>query len=131
MRNNHIHSYYRDLYKKPNRVPDPNTVDMASLSIEEFLGDTANHPEVLKSKLNENEKNFLDRPLGIDELDFSVKKVKKNSAPGGDGTSNRFILKNWNLLRVPLFKYATTCFEKGTLTNNFRSANVRLIPKKR
>ncbi len=66
----------------------------------------------------------------IDELDFSVKKVKKNSAPGGDGISNRFILKNWNLLRVPLFKYATTCFEKGTLTNNFRSANVILIPKK-
>jgi hypothetical protein len=31
---------------------------------------------VLKSKLNENEKIF-DRPLGIDELDFSVKKVKK------------------------------------------------------
>jgi len=130
MRNNHIHSYYRDLYKKPNRVPDPNIVDRDNLSIEEFLGDAANHPEVLKSKLNENEKNFLDRPLGIDELDFSVKKVKKNSAPGGDGISNRFIQKNWNLLRVPLFKYATTCFEKGTLTNNFRSANVRLIPKK-
>jgi len=77
MRNNHIHSYYRDLYKKPNRIPDPTTVDMASSIIEKFLGDTANHPEVLKSKLNENEKNFLDRPLGIDELDFSVKKVKK------------------------------------------------------
>jgi len=130
MRNNHIHSYYRDLYRKPNRVPVPNMVEVGSLSIEEFLGEAANHPEVLKSKLNENEKNFLDRPLSIDELDFSVKKVKKNSAPGGDGISNRFILKNWNLLRVPLFKYATTCFEKGTLTNNFRSANVRLIPKK-
>ncbi len=75
-------------------------------------------------------KIFLDRPLGIEELDLSVKKVKKNSAPGGDGISNRFILKNWNLLRVPLFKYAITCYDKGSLTNNFRSANVRLIPKK-
>ena len=55
MRNNHIHSYYRDLYKKPNRIPDPTTVDMASSTIEKFLGDTANDPEVLKSKLNENE----------------------------------------------------------------------------
>jgi hypothetical protein len=44
--------------------------------------------------------------------------------------SNRFIEKNWNLCRVPLFKYTLTCYEKGSLSDNFRSANVRLIPKK-
>jgi hypothetical protein len=51
-------------------------------SIEEFLGDCANHPEVLKSKLNDNEKNFLDRPLSIEELDISVKKAKKTRPLG-------------------------------------------------
>ncbi len=126
LRNSHIHRYYQDLYKKPVQ----NNLGRQDFSIEDFLGDCATHPDILSSKLNEEEKNLLDRPLGIEELDLAVKKIKINSAPGGDGISNRFITKNWNLFRVPLFKYAITCFDKGELTDNFHSANVKLIPKK-
>jgi len=109
LRNSHIHRYYQDLYKKPLQ----NNVGRNDFSIEDFLGDCANHPDILSSKLNEEEKNLLDRPFGIEELDLAVKKIKINSAPGGDGISNRFISKNWNLFRVPLFKYAIKCFDKG------------------
>jgi hypothetical protein len=31
---------------------------------------------------------------------------------------------------VPLYKYAIHCFNSGTLTQNFRSASIKLIPKK-
>ncbi len=99
-RNSHIHKYYKDLYKLPGNNIAPNQ----NFKIEDFLGECADHPDIVNSKINENEKNTFDRPLGIEELDRSIKKAKKNTSPGGVGISNRFIEKNWNLFRVPLFK---------------------------
>jgi hypothetical protein len=123
-REQYITSYYSQLYKKQ----DYQNADM--LSIEGFLGDVSHHPDVVSSKLREAEKSDLDRPLTIQELDNSIKKAKKNTAPGIDGVSNRFISRFWEFYRVPLYKYAICCFETGTLTDNFRSAKIRLIPKK-
>jgi hypothetical protein len=124
-REEHIVSYYKELYKAP-------TVHEAvrNLSIEEFLGDAALEEEVLNAKLNDEEKTQLERPLSIDELDASMNKAKLNSAPGTDGISNRFIREYWDLLRVPLHRYAERCYEKGSFTCNFRSSKIRLIPKK-
>ncbi len=52
------------------------------------------------------------------------------SAPGVDGLSNLFIKKYWQFLRIPLLKYANHCFLSGHFTTNFRSAAIKLIPKK-
>ncbi len=124
LREEHIISFYRDLYKSPVQAQTNNT------ALESFLEDVTHHPEVESSKLNDEEKNFLDRPLTIGELDNLVKKCKINSSPGIDGISNRFIKEFWEFFRVPLFNYANTCYAKGELTLNFRSAKIRLIPKK-
>ncbi len=72
------------------------------ISIEGFLGECSNEPDVINSKISDEEKNNLDRPLSIVELDRAIKNAKKNTAPGADGISDRFILKNWNLFRTPL-----------------------------
>jgi hypothetical protein len=69
--------------------------------------------------------------LRIGELDEAVKTLNLRSAPGVDGVSNRFIVKFWKYFREPLFRYATTCINNGKLTNTFRTAIIRLIPKKR
>ncbi len=124
-REDSIYKFYRDLYKKTD--PSPNTAH--NLTIEDFLGDVV-YEEVINSKLTMDERTILDRPLTFSELDNSMKKAKINSFPGIDGISNRFIQENWELFRVPLFKYAIKCYEKGVLTDNFRSAKIRLIPKK-
>jgi hypothetical protein len=52
------------------------------------------------------------------------------SAPGIDGMSNVFIKKYWQYFRTPLFNYANSCLAKKRLTANFRSASIKLIPKK-
>jgi hypothetical protein len=52
------------------------------------------------------------------------------SAPGEDGFSNRLIKKIWKYIRIPLLNYANYCFKTGSLTQNFRSAVIKLIPKK-
>jgi hypothetical protein len=122
-RERYISDYYKELYKNKDQGGDQG-------SIEDFLGEVAQHPDVVGSKLNDAEKAELERPLTLREFDVSIKKAKKNTAPGIDGVSNRFINKFWEFYRVPLFKYAVNCYDTGRLTDNFRSAKIRLIPKK-
>jgi hypothetical protein len=60
--------------------------------IENFLGDgILNNPIVSGSKLTENERNSLETPLTIYELDNSIKISNKKSAPGVDGFSNKML----------------------------------------
>ena len=99
--------------------------------IKKFLGPhILNHPVVKGSILTEPEKNKLEEIFQINELDRAIKANNMNSACGIDGLSTRFIAKFWKFFRVPLYNYAICCFRKGTLTNTFNSATIRLIPKK-
>ena len=115
---------FETLYKPPNNEQlEPN-------SVETFLGDTALHPTVANAKLSQRDKEMLEKNLTIEELDESIKNAKSKSAPGADGFSNKFILAFWNLFRSALFKVANECFASGHLTESFRNANIKLIPKK-
>ncbi len=122
-RGNYIKNHFASTYK---RLPDTVT----DQSINEFLGDSADAPEVAASKLRDEEKNDLESELTILEFDKAVELAKPNTAPGIDSISNRFIKTFWGFFRFPLFQYAKTCYEKGQLTENFRSAKIRLILKK-
>jgi hypothetical protein len=100
--------------------------------IEDFLGpEICNSNIVRDSKLTQGEKNWLDRPLTMAELDISVKKGKTRSASGSDGFTNQLIIKCWPYLRYPFSNYANFCFDKAILTHNWRSAKIKLIPKSR
>jgi hypothetical protein len=121
-----IVSYFENIYRIP--LSDMSCYDNC---IERFLGDDIlNHPITISSRLTLDERNLLDAPLTIEELDASLEKCNIRSAPGIDGMSNAFIKKYWQYFRIPLFNYANACFEKKILTTNFRSASIKLIPKK-
>ena len=80
-RNNHIREFYVNLYKLPADKP----ANLAGC-VEKFLGpDICNHPTVLGMKLNLEEKNKLDQPISLLELDNAMKSSNKKSAPGIDG----------------------------------------------
>jgi hypothetical protein len=99
--------------------------------IEDFLGDTIlNNPVVQNSKITVQERKELESPLTLEELDESLLNCNLKSAPGADGFSNKLIKKCWKYLRIPLHNYANYCFVSGILTPNFRSACIKLIPKK-
>jgi hypothetical protein len=85
---------------------------------------------VANSKLTQDERSTLDSPFTIDELDKSMDKCNIRSAPGIDGLSNAFIKQYWLYFRRPLFNYSLCCLEKGNLTHAFRTAAIKLIPKK-
>ena len=87
-------------------------------------GGVENIPEVQRSKLTEEEKNYLEQPLTIEELDASIKKAKLKSSCGIDGISNKFIAHFWNFFRKPLLKCPML------LQGEICVAKIRLIPKK-
>jgi len=88
------------------------------------------HPIVQNSCLTPTERENLDRPLDISELDKSMLKANLKSAPGIDGISNKFLKKYWQFFRTAVHKYCLHCFECDKLTDNFLSASIKLIPKK-
>ncbi len=88
------------------------------------------HPIVQNSRLTPTERENLDRPLDISELDKSMLKANLKSAPGIDGISNKFLKKYWQFFRTAVRNYCLHCFECDKLTDNFLSASIKLIPKK-
>jgi hypothetical protein len=126
-REEHIVRHFEKIYVRDKKLSNFNFENC----IENFLGpDLLQHPVVQGSKITATERERLDRPLSLLELDNSVKNANKKSAPGIDGYSNKLILACWEFLRRPLLNYANYCFISGKLTHNFRSACIRLIPKK-
>ena len=113
-RQDFISGFFKNLYRKPE-----NEEEITLEHIHTFLGEVSNIPEVQNSKLTDDEKIELDRPLTVDELNLSVKKANMSSSSGIDGIGNKFIAHFWDFFRNPLLKYALTCYDKGTLTDSF------------
>jgi hypothetical protein len=121
----HVTKFYRNLYSKPR-----DETIVTQQHIEQFLGPVGNVEPVLQSKLNDTEKSELDSPLNITEFDRAIRQCNKKSAPGTDGINNKFIAHFWTYLRTPLLNYANCCYGTGNLTTLFKTAKIRLIPKK-
>jgi hypothetical protein len=121
--------YVREFYAKLYRVPDGQPANVEGC-IENFLG-----PEILNSRLIADSKipadkaQELESDITIEELDVSVLQGNK-SAAGMDGLNNCFIKRYWKYLRTPLHRYLTCCVRTSRLTDSFRSAKIKIIPKK-
>ncbi len=93
-------------------------------------GEILLQPVVASAKLNNDERNELDSPLTLEELTQSINESNLKSAPGSNGISNKFIKTYWEFFKRPLLNYANYAFETGRLTNSFRTADIKMIPKK-
>jgi exonuclease III len=119
----YVKNYFSKIYE-----PNFDQSNVFSGCIEKFLGEEIVNSNLIKeSKVTVTEKNKLEAPLTLFELD---KQSNKKSAPGIDGLSAKFVARFWNFFQIPLHKYALRCFQKGQMTHSFRSACIRLIPKK-
>ena len=121
-REEYINSFFRDLYGAKDEV---------DMNIEDFLGnDIINSEYVQNKRLSVEESQLLDQPLSVIELDKSLKKCKKKSAPGADGWSYPSISFFWKILRSALLKSFNSMSENEKLEYSFSRVNLRMIPKK-
>jgi hypothetical protein len=124
-RGEYITNFYEELYKNPVNVPE--NFDNC---VENFLGNLVNHPAIVDSKLTEAERTRLEADFSVEELDAAMETCNQRSAPGLDGFNNKVIKKFWTFFRQPLLEYANECVKNGKLTETFRTALIKLIPKK-
>jgi hypothetical protein len=121
----HIRNFYQKIYRKPesdNRIRDD--------SIKTFLGEEICNSGLVRDCFIPNQiAQEFEEFISIDELDESASQGNR-SAAGMDGINNCFIKKFWHLIRIPLHRYTTCCHQKGSLTQSFRTASIKLIPKK-
>ena len=121
-RDNYIKNFYGDIYMRQN---------LPNITIEEFLGENVcNKQEVIGKKLNEGEKESLERNITLDELEKSLLSANPNSAPGLDGLNNKALKSFWPFIKFAILKGLNTMIDKGKLTDLLRLGGIRLIPKK-
>jgi hypothetical protein len=121
-RNEHIRSYYEQLYRKK--------MDQL-ISIEDFLGgQNAEENWVQERKLTEEEKQSLEQGVDLRELTESLNESNFHSTSGWDGVSFNIIRKYWGLLGPLMVKMTNESFADGELSENFKLGLIKLIPKK-
>jgi exonuclease III len=125
VRGEYIANFYECLYKNPHNMP----LNFDNC-VENFLGDLVNHPAIVDKKLSDEERTRLEADFAAEELDAAMDTCNLRSAPGMDGFSNKVIKKFWQFFRKPLLEYANECVRNGKLTETFKTALIKLIPKK-
>jgi exonuclease III len=121
-RSDYIAEFYTNIYKKGNAVDH---------NISSFLGeDICNSNYVQDKKLSELERDNMEKPLDVAELDHAIKRANKFSANGADGWSYSAIEYFWSIFRSPLANSFNHMVEQGSLQHSFKLVNVKLIPKK-
>jgi hypothetical protein len=126
-RSDFITNFYTNLYKVPEELRKVNF----NGCVKNFLGEEiCNNPYVKGMRITDGDRERLDSPYTAEELDAALEDSNMKSAPGIDGINNKFIKFIWKLVRMPLLRYVRCCFNKGRLTDNFRTACIKLIPKK-
>ena len=82
--------YYSNIFKRKQRP--------AGVSIEAFLKNLKDKPEVLLKKLTEEEKSTADRKIVEKELKKTLDKVSAGNTPGIDGIEKEYLTRYWRLI---------------------------------
>ena len=106
--------FYSDLYKSE-------LIESEKKSI--FLN-------AMETKLNQDDKNYLDENISLEELSKSLKRMKNNKAPGPDGILTEFYKIYWQEVGNDLTEVLQFSFENEKLPQSQYLALIRLLFKK-
>ena len=70
----------------------------------------------------EVDRNFLEKPLTINECYETLKTFKNNKSPGNDGLSAEFYKKFWHVFNKYILDSFNQSFKEGELTTSQRHA---------
>ena len=112
-----IKSYYKDLYTKDS------TITNTEEKLKDFLTNI-DHPV-----LTEEEKNYCDTDITIEQLGYALSKLNNDSAPGSDGLSVPLYKVLWKYLKQPLFESIKASLSKGSLSTTQRRGIITLFHK--
>ena len=106
-----LESFYKTLYSRPEDTNDDLEIDLEP------------------TKITEQEKIELDRPLDKSELDTALTQMKNNKSPGLDGYSPEFFKAFWPQLGHFLFDCVIECYAQNKLTSSQTQGLITCLPK--
>uniref|UniRef100_A0A803TP05 Reverse transcriptase domain-containing protein n=1 Tax=Anolis carolinensis TaxID=28377 RepID=A0A803TP05_ANOCA len=112
---NQFVKYYRNLYSEDN-IPKEKVM--------QYLGE-----QDIK-KLRENQREQLNKKIGIEEIERAIKRLPSNKAPGPDGLTTTYYKIFQDILKIPLQKVMNRILEGARVPQTWENANIVLIPKK-
>ena len=81
------------------------------------------------NRLNENDKNALDREISEEELKRQIFNSASNKSPGPDGYTNEFYKVLWNTLKVLLLSLMNHFFQEKSISSYHLMGIITCIPK--
>ena len=85
--------------------------------------------QTIDSKLSEEQKIHMDKPISLTELTTALNAMKKGRSPGINGFTAPFFKTFWEHLGPFLLKVLNNSIACGKLCNSFREGIITLIPK--
>ena len=113
--------YYSNIFK---HKPRP-----AGVSIEAFLKNLKDKPEVLLKKLTEEEKSTADRKIEEKELKKTLDKVSAGKTPGIDGIEKEYLTRYWRLIGKTIADASGIFVEKEKLNTFMDRGLIKVIQK--
>ncbi|GKV32368.1 hypothetical protein SLEP1_g40981 [Rubroshorea leprosula] len=98
-----------------------------------FQGDTWNRPklcEVSFKQISTEEKQWLERPFSIEEIEEGLQSCEGSKAPRLDGYNFNFLKFAWDSLKEDFTSFFAEFHKNGRLVSGLNSSFLALIPKK-
>ncbi len=81
-------------------------------------------------KLTDDQRQWLDADIQLDEISEAVKKLSNGRSPGIDGLPSEFYKQFWTLLKEDILEVFRISHRKNELPTSCRRAVLSLLPKK-
>ena len=112
---NVFHNFYRKLYSQETNI--------CNAAQEELLG-------YVNGRVSVEERDDLDLPISIGEMENALSRTAKNKSPGIDGLPYEFYQCFFDLIGPDLLNVYNDIFSGGILSDSQRIAVITLTPKK-
>ena len=121
-RNDYICEFFENIFRTNPEVGG---------EIGDFLGEEGIQTFLNSGQpLKEQEKNWFERKMTVQEAKKFIAKANKASASGADDISYVLLDKTFNFIGYPLISSFNEQIEKGVLNPDLRVSKIKLIPKK-
>ena len=116
--------FISDHFKKQFSTPA-----FSEISISDFLGCDINDPSLNSYKLNADDRDRLELPIDIAEVEEVLKNANLNSSVGLDGIPMKALVVFWELLKDITVLAFNSMFDKSKLKGLMNISKIKLIEK--
>lgn len=85
--------------------------------------------EVIEAKISKEDSLWLERPITMEEIEWTLGKMSNEKAPGPDGFNIGFLKKFWPNIKGKVYEFFQKITEGGPFPGGSNSAFITLIPK--